>query len=198
MQLKKVLVHALYLGAVAATLYHENHIDWNAYCTKAAIEARWGPVRAALNTAIPDLRRTLSRTKYQQVLELLGGTRIPPNADIDVVYSLMEIIGQDKMEDIIGDILEWYWRIHPCVEPSSGPSEEPTSDNTYVDSSDYMTDVSSPPDYSVSSDEPTSDEPVYSASSDEESPSSDEPVYSATSDEESPSSDEVSPSSDEP
>ncbi|KAJ2258652.1 hypothetical protein GGH98_000091 [Coemansia sp. RSA 454] len=191
MQIKKILIHAFILGVAAATYHVDPSIDWSASCTDQAVVANWVSIRTVMNNKIPYLRSVIGSNKYNQVVALLGGTRLPTVPNLAIEHALVNIIGANLMEQYIGPILQNYWRRYPCTEPTLEPSSVAPS---YTASSEEPSSVE--PSYTASSDEPSSDEPSYTASSDE--PSSDEPSYTASSDE--PSSDEpnYTASSDEP
>ncbi|KAJ1851020.1 hypothetical protein LPJ76_006262, partial [Coemansia sp. RSA 638] len=206
MQIKKVLIHAFILGVAAASYHVDPSIDWSASCTDQAVVANWNSIRSTLNDKIPNLRYVIGSNKYQQVVTLLGGKKLPKTPSVEIEHALVNIIGASLMEQYIGAILQTYWHRHPCTEPSHEPSGP-----AYSESSEESTEVSSPPPYST--EVPSSEAPSYTASSDEPSselptytapsPSSEEPSYTASSEE--PSSEQPSytasseePSSEEP
>ncbi|KAJ2164122.1 hypothetical protein GGF45_006210, partial [Coemansia sp. RSA 551] len=157
MQIKKILIHAFILGVAAATYHVDPSIDWSASCTDQAVVANWVSIRTVMNNKIPYLRSVIGSNKYNQVVALLGGTRLPTVPNLAIEHALVNIIGANLMEQYIGPILQNYWRRYPCTEPTLEPS-------------------SVAPSYTASSDEPSSVEPSYTASSDE-------PSYTASSDE---------------
>ncbi|KAJ2357731.1 hypothetical protein GGF43_001278, partial [Coemansia sp. RSA 2618] len=175
MQIKKVLIHAFILGAAAATYRVDPTIDWSASCTDQAVVANWDNIRTTLNGKIPKLRSILGSSKYQQVLAVLGGPKLPKTPNLEIEHALVNIVGATLMEEYIGSILQTYWHRHPCTEPT----HEPTGPE-YSASSEESVEVSSPP-YYTASEESSSETPEYSAS--EEESSSETPEYSASEEE---------------
>ncbi|KAJ2497295.1 hypothetical protein GGH96_005220 [Coemansia sp. RSA 1972] len=182
MQIKKVLIHAFILGVAAASYHVDPSIDWSASCTDRAVAANWVNIRTTLNNKIPYLRSVIGSVKYNQVVALLGGIRLPTTPNIAIEHALVNIIGANLMEQYIGAILQNYWRRYPCTEPTQEPSSPVYSESSEVSSPPpYSTEVpsSEAPSYTASSEEPSSELPTYSAPN----PSSEEPSYTASSEE---------------
>ncbi|KAJ1936435.1 hypothetical protein GGF37_005612, partial [Kickxella alabastrina] len=117
MQLKNVLVQALLVGFAAAT--YSTQIEWDAKCTQDTIVNKWSAIRTALANKLPMSKGELGPAKFNKVKQLLNDFTLPRNADLEVIYDLIDITGTRYMDGAIGSVLNDYLRDHPCPRVTS-------------------------------------------------------------------------------
>ncbi|KAJ2381280.1 hypothetical protein H4S02_006277, partial [Coemansia sp. RSA 2611] len=104
------------LGMVAVAVMATNEpVDWEGPCTDAAIVANWKDIRTRFRRILDDDDDRLSDSKRRQVYKLLNNSYyLPYNPDLVLKDKLFDIVGSKYMQYAIGEILNKYWRKHPC------------------------------------------------------------------------------------
>ncbi|KAJ2907567.1 hypothetical protein GGI21_003760, partial [Coemansia aciculifera] len=115
MHLKKIASRALVLGMVAiAVMATNNPIDWQSPCTDAAVVAKWADIRTQLMWALPSSVGEIGYRKYQQVIQLLGGSfYISNKPDLVLEKKLLAIVGANYMQEVIGSTVSTYLKKYP-------------------------------------------------------------------------------------
>ncbi|KAJ1816865.1 hypothetical protein LPJ60_005123, partial [Coemansia sp. RSA 2675] len=151
MHIKKIALRAMVLGMVAVAVMATNEpVDWEGPCTDAAIVANWKDIRTRFRRILDDDDDRLSDSKRRQVYKLLNNSYyLPYNPDLVLKDKLFDIVGSKYMQYAIGEILNKYWRKHPCVTPTPTTSSSTSSIYSTVTSSDIYSTVTSSDIYST-------------------------------------------------